>query len=126
MKKILYQIVKFGGVGVLCFLIDFAVLFVLTDLAQINVLISSAIAFTVSVIANYYLSVKFVFAVDKKKSKARNFILFVVFSVIGLLLTELLMHLGVNVLVWNYMLVKILATGIVMVFNFVTRKIFLE
>ena len=126
MKKILYQIVKFGGVGVLCFLIDFAVLFVLTDLAQINVLISSAIAFTVSVIANYYLSVKFVFAVDEKKSKARNFILFVVFSVIGLLLTELLMHLGVNVLVWNYMLVKILATGIVMVFNFVTRKIFLE
>lgn len=126
MKKILYQIVKFGGVGALCFLIDFAVLFVLTDLAQINVLISSAIAFTVSVIANYYLSVKFVFAVDEKKSKARNFILFVVFSVIGLLLTELLMHLGVNVLVWNYMLVKILATGIVMVFNFVTRKIFLE
>lgn len=126
MKKILYQIVKFGGVGALCFLIDFAVLFVLTDLAQINVLISSAIAFTVSVIANYYLSVKFVFAVDEKKSKARNFILFVVFSVIGLLLTELLMHLGVNVLVWNYMLVKILATGIVMVFNFVTRKLFLE
>lgn len=126
MKKILYQIVKFGGVGVLCFLIDFAVLFVLTDLAQVDVLISSAIAFTVSVIANYYLSVKFVFAVDEKKSKIRNFILFVVFSVIGLLLTELLMHLGVNVLVWNYMFVKILATGIVMVFNFVTRKIFLE
>lgn len=126
MKKILYQIVKFGGVGALCFLIDFAVLFVLTDLVRMNVLISSAIAFTVSVVANYYLSVKFVFAVDEKKSKVRNFILFIVFSVIGLLLTELLMHLGVNVLVWNYMFVKILATGIVMVFNFVTRKIFLE
>lgn len=126
MKKLFWQIVKFGGVGGLCFVIDFAVLWLFHDIFSVDVLISTAIAFTVSVIVNYILSIRYVFTVSEKNSDTRNFILFVVFSVIGLVLTELLMHLGVNVLVWNYMLVKIGATAIVMVFNFITRKIFLE
>ena len=126
MKKILYQIIKFGGVGALCFVGDFSCLYLLTDCAGIPVLISSALAFIVSVLLNYYLSVKFVFCVDKNKSKVRNLVLFILFSIIGLGLTELIMALGVSVLCWNYLLVKILATGIVMVFNFITRKRFLE
>lgn len=126
MKKLILQIVKFGGVGVVCFVIDFAVLTLLHEVLLLDVLIASALAFTVSVIANYILSVRFVFTVAQKNSKTRNFILFVVFSVMGLVLTEVLMHLGVNVLVLNYMLVKVGATAIVMVFNFVTRKLFLE
>ena len=31
MKKLLWQIVKFGGVGALCFLIDYGLLCLLTD-----------------------------------------------------------------------------------------------
>ncbi len=126
MKKLIYQIVKFGGVGVLCFIIDFAVLRLLHEVVLLDVLVASALAFTVSVIANYILSVRFVFTVAQDNSKTRNFILFVVFSVIGLGLTEILMHLGVNTLSLNYMLVKVAATAIVMVFNFITRKMFLE
>lgn len=126
MKKLICQIIKFGGVGALCFVVDFGCLYLLTDCAHIDVLVSSAIAFTVSVVVNYYLSVRFVFTVDKDKSKVKSFVLFIVFSVIGLILTEIIMSIGVNILLWNYLLVKVLATGIVMVFNFVTRKRFLE
>lgn len=126
MKKLIYQIVKFGGVGILCFIIDFAVLGLLHEVVLLDVLISTALAFTVSVIVNYILSVRFVFTVAENHSKTRDFILFVVFSVIGLGLTELLMHLGVNTLSLNYMLVKVVATAVVMVFNFITRKRFLE
>ena len=46
--------------------------------------------------------------------------------ILGLLLTELLMWLLSDKLGVHYMLSKIVVTGIVMVFNFVTRKIFLE
>ncbi len=56
----------------------------------------------------------------------KNFIIFIVFSVIGLGLTELIMWLGVDIMKISYLIVKIIATAIVMVFNFVTRKIFLE
>ncbi len=126
MKKLIYQIVKFGGVGVLCFIIDFAALRFFHEVVMLDVLVSTALAFTISVIANYILSVRFVFAVSQGNSKTRNFILFVIFSVIGLGLTELLMHLGVNTLSLNYVPVKVGATAVVMVFNFITRKIFLE
>ena len=126
MKKLMFQLVKFGGVGFLCFLIDFAILSLLTEAFKVNYLVSSAIAFSVSVIVNYVLSVVFVFDVDRQNNKKRNFILFVIFSVIGLILTELIMKLGVDIISWDYRIVKIAATAIIMIYNFVTRKLFLE
>ncbi|MDD6478366.1 MAG: GtrA family protein [Oscillospiraceae bacterium] len=126
MKKLMLQLVKFGGVGFLCFLIDFAILSLLTEAFKVNYLVSSAIAFSVSVVVNYVLSVVFVFDVDCQNNKKRNFILFVFFSVIGLILTELIMKLGVDIISWDYRVVKIAATAIIMIYNFVTRKLFLE
>lgn len=125
-KKLFIQLIRFFGVGVLCFIIDFAVLHILVEYAGMYYLLSAAIAFTVSVIVNYVLSIIFVFDVDKEKDWKGNFILFILFSVIGLGLTELLMWLGVERMHFGYMLVKVGATGIVMIFNFVTRKMFLE
>ncbi len=126
MKKLVVQIIRFGGVGVFCTALDFVLLMLLTELFSLNVLFSAALSFTISMVVNYFLSVLFVFSVDKTKSKTKNFLFFVVFSLFGLALTEAIMHLGVNILLWNYMGVKILSTLIVMTFNFVTRKKFLE
>lgn len=118
--------IRFGIVGAVCFVVDFVVLYVLKEFAGFHVLLAAAISFTVSVILNYVLSIYFVFDVDKKKNPRRNFILFIIFSVIGLALTELLMKIGIDFLSINYMLVKVAATVIVMVYNFVTRKLFIE
>ena len=126
MKKLIRQIVRFGGVGVLCFLIDYGILNVLTEYAKVYYLLSATISFSVSVIVNYVLSTLFVFDVDKSHSRVRDLLLFVVFSVIGLGLTAGIMKLGVDWLAFDYRLVKIAATAIVMVYNFVTRKLFLE
>lgn len=125
-KKLLLQMFKFLLVGGLAFVIDYVTLIICKEVFNIPVLISAAIAFTVSVVVNYILSVKWVFDVDKSKSEKKNFIIFIVFSVIGLGLTELIMWLGVDIIKINYLIVKIIATAIVMVFNFVTRKLFLE
>ena len=125
-KNLLLQMFKFLLVGGLAFIIDYVTLIICKEVFNINVLISAAIAFTVSVIFNYVLSVTWVFDVDKKKSKKKNFIIFIVFSIIGLGLTELIMWFGVDILKISYLIVKIIATAIVMIFNFVTRKLFLE
>ena len=126
MKKLIRQIVRFGGVGVLCFLIDYGILNVLTEYAKVYYLLSATISFSVSVIVNYVLSTLFVFDVDKSHSRVRDLLLFVVFSVIGLGLNAGIMKLGVDWLAFDYRLVKIVATAIVLVYNFVTRKLFLE
>lgn len=125
-KNLLLQMFKFLLVGGLAFIIDYVTLIICKEVFNINVLISAAIAFTVSVIFNYVLSVTWVFDVDEKKSKKKNFIIFIVFSIIGLGLTELIMWFGVDILKISYLIVKIIATAIVMIFNFVTRKLFLE
>lgn len=120
------QIIRFGMVGFLCFFIDYGVLLGLTELAGINYLVSSGISFTVSVVVNYLLSMKFVFESKKKDSRVKEFILFVILSVGGLGINQLVMWLSVEKLGILYQLAKIGATAIVMVYNFITRKVILE
>ncbi|MCQ2509545.1 MAG: GtrA family protein [Lachnospiraceae bacterium] len=126
MKKLISQIMKFGVVGVIAFLIDYGVMVFLTEVLGVYYLLSALISFTVSVIFNYVASMRYVFVGRDDMSKSREFVIFIVLSVIGLGLNELLMWLLVDKLFIHYMLSKILVTAIVMVWNFVSRKIFLE
>lgn len=126
MRKLLEQIVRFGVVGVIAFVVDYAVLLLLTEVVGIHYLISSAVAFVVSVAVNYVLSVAFVFETDKSRSKGQEFVLFAVMSVGGLGINQLTMWLLSDGLFIPYQLSKLLATAVVMVYNFITRKLFLE
>ena len=123
-KKILLQIFKFAIVGGIAFIIDYVTLIICKEVFHLNTLISAAIAFTVSVIVNYILSIKWVFDVQKKQT-AKEVIIFIVLSVIGLGINELIIYSGecINI---HYMISKIFATAVVMVYNFITRKIFIE
>ena len=84
------------------------------------------ISCTASVICNYILSVKWVFDAKAGGNKTQEFIVFIVLSVIGLGINQLFMWLFVAMMHIYYVLSKIIATVIVMVYNFITRKIFLE
>lgn len=126
MKKLIAQIMKFGFVGFLCFFIDYGIMVFLTELFGVNYLLSSGISYSISTIVNYILSVTVVFETDKDKNRIKEFILFVFLSAIGLGVNELCMKIGVDLLHIHYMIVKIGATAVVMVYNFVTRKMFIE
>ena len=91
-KKLINQILKFGVVGGIAFVIDYGLMVFLTEVFKVPALISAAISFTVSVIFNYIASVKWVFDVDKEKnSKTKELIVFIILSVIGLGINELIM-----------------------------------
>ncbi len=148
MKNLMAQIAKFGIVGVICFFIDY-----LIGLAVMNIIVlifgqeafqtasvvGSVIGFAVSVVANYILSFKFVFERKEDLNRKAEFVIFLVLSIIGMGINSLLMWLGVGP-VYNaipflkenvgnnlmYSGSKVFATGVVMVYNFITRKIFLE
>lgn len=124
--KLLVQIFKFIIVGGIATIIDFIVFYILTEYVLIKPLIANIFAFGVSVIYNYNASVKWIFSVNKDKSKKRLFIEFMVFSIIGLVLTELLLALFIKVLLLSNIVSKLIATIVTMIFNFITRKLFLE
>jgi putative flippase GtrA len=141
MKKLLEQIVKFGVVGVLCFFIDFAIYTILIAVIdwQYDYVIATFWGFTVSVVVNYILSMKFVFVRKDDMDRRKEFVIFVVLSIIGCILNELLIILCMNGIYDNWAWLqsvctrelaklggKVVATGVVMIYNFITRKIFLE
>ena len=120
------QIFKFTIVGGTAFIIDFGFLWLFREIFKIPVIISTTLSFCISVVYNYIASVKWVFDVDNKKDKKKVFITFIIFSVLGLILNDLIMWLGTDMFNIHYLITKIIATAIVMVFNFITRKMFLE
>ncbi|WP_290139652.1 GtrA family protein [uncultured Dubosiella sp.] len=126
MKRLFEQILRFGIVGVLAFLIDYGLMIFCTEILGIYYLWSSLISFTVSVIFNYVMSVKWVFTVDNGKTQSQNLLFFVTFSILGLGINQLIMWIGVEKVLISYMLVKLFATAVIMVFNYITRKIYFE
>ena len=144
MEKLFAQIIKFGFVGGLCFLIDFVISTALFHLL-INIISRSAatavggfVGFTISVVVNYVLSMKFVFERKEDMSRRKEFVIFVILSVIGLGVNEAILLACSAIYEESTALMavfsdtlwfaasKVIATAIVMVYNFVSRKIFLE
>ncbi len=124
------QILKFGLVGGLCFAIEYVCLILFRELAKMPVLLANTLAFVISALVNYILSVTFVFDAGKNARQGKRFAVFFLLAVGGLAINNLILKLGTSVLdpFWSrsYILVKPFATGVVMVYNFITRKLFIE
>lgn len=120
------QIARFTLVGGLCFLIDYGLLALLVEAAGWPALAASAVSFSVSVAVNYLLSVRFVFRRREGLDRRRELAVFLLMSVLGLGLNQALMLAGVRLLRIHYLIVKPAATILVMAYNFVSRKLFLE
>ncbi len=129
MKKLIEQILKFGVVGIIATVIDFGVLYVLSQPLGMDPVISAGISFCVSLVFNYVASMRYVFTHREGMSRPREFVIFLVLSLIGLAMNEAIMAAGVAVLGNSALAVmgtKVLATAIVMVWNFVSRKKWLD
>ena len=134
MKKLFAQIVKFGIVGFISFGIDYVTGLIVLNLVM--ALTSSSYFEAASLIGSV---AGFVFERKEDMNKKVEFITFVVLSLIGMLLNSFLIWIvvgpiyGGNVALQQnighnliYTIAKVFSTAIVMVYNFVTRKIFLE
>ena len=134
MNNRLKEIIKFAFTGGVCFLIEYAALIALKEWLHLPVVAATPIAFLISVVFNYLLCVKWVFNSAKESSKKAQ-IGFAVTSVMGLFLnwaimwaltallgedTVLLTLFGFDLKV--YWVNKVIATGLVMVWNYFTKR----
>ena len=132
------EALRFIVTGGVCFAVEFVCLVLLRDKIGLDTLIATPIAFLISVVFNYLLCVKWVFqGVGEQKRSAQ--VGFLLTSIMGLLLNEGLMLLFrvlfgedqpiITVLsftVTMYMVNKALATLLVMIWNYFTKRYILK
>ena len=134
MNSRLKEIVKFIFTGGVCFLIEYAALIVLKEWLRLPVVAATPIAFLISVVFNYLLCVKWVFDGAKEGSKKAQ-LGFVITSGIGFFLNWFLMWaltalFGEDVALFTlfgftlemWMVNKVIATALVMVWNYFTKR----
>lgn len=129
MDKLIQQVLKFGVVGALAFAIDYGLLMLFSQVCGVDPVLSAAVSFCVSLVFNYVASMRFVFTHRDDLSRSREFVTFLVLSVVGLAINEAVMWLGVAWLGSSALAVtvtKVFATGVVMVWNFLSRKKWLD
>ena len=147
-KSIFIETVKFIIVGLISFLIDYIAFLIFNrvifgqDGGEHTVLTTAAnvIGYCVGVIVNYFLLRIFVFTADYQKENgkgAKAFILFVISSIIGLILTVLFTGLFMSLFemldlsrfnslfLESDSLGKISATLLVPVWNYLSKKLFI-
>lgn len=112
-------------VGGIAFLADFGILYFLTDRLGLHYLVSATLGFLCGMIVNYLLCIAWVFDFRRLNNRAAEFAAFGTIGIAGLALNNLLLfglteHAGLH-----YLLSKLVAAAIILVFNFSLRRYWL-
>lgn len=125
----LFEFLRYIVVGSISFIIDTAVLYLFYEYIIANqiysIYLATAFGFMAGMAVNYFLCHSFVFLSVKNHNLGKKFkdiITFVIIGIIGLLLNELGMFIGVELLGIYYLYVKLLTSSIVMLWNYLARK----
>lgn len=126
------EFLRYSVVGGISFLVDFLLLYLLRETicagSMIGLYLAAFGGFLGGIVVNTWLSIHFVFRLPEvvAKHRGRNLLdisKIIGIGILGLLLTELGMFLGVELLQCYYLWVKVVVAGVVMVWNYGARKI---
>lgn len=123
--NIIIQLFRYTIVGGVSFLVDYALLFTLTEYLHLHYLLSATISFVAGLVVNYLISTSWIFRHSKLKSRSSEFMIYGVIGVIGLLLNNLLLYVFTDWMGIHYMFSKLITAVLVMGWNFMGRKFIL-
>lgn len=123
--NIIVQIIRYGFVGGTSFLVDFGLLYFLTEFLNLFYLFSTSISFTVGLMVNYSISVLWVFTTSRFLNKFHEILIFSIIGLIGLGMNLIIMWFCTELLSIYYLISKIISTVIVFFWNFFAKKFIL-
>ena len=119
-----WEVFRFLAVGGGCFLLEYILLYILTEYGGLHPLLSAPIAFTISLVVNYVLCVYVVFHAEKQST--RQMMLFALTSVLGLGINQAVMWFFIDMMGLWYMFAKVIASAVVMIWNYFTKRFILH
>lgn len=117
------QLIRYTFVGGFAFVVDFGLLWVLTEWAGLHYVLSATCSFAAGLLVNYFISTMWVFE-SKMKSKTMEFAAFALIGVVGLGLNDLFIWTFTELMHVHYMLSKLVTAILVYLWNFLARKYF--
>lgn len=115
-----YLMTKYATVGSLTAVLDFGLLYILTDIIGLHYLLSATISFIIAGSTNYWFNRNWTFNSNGEHKKQLP--IFFTVAVIGLILNNNIIYLSVEKFHLHYLLGKIIAAGIVLFWNFFCNK----
>ena len=120
--NLLIQFVRYFFVGGFAFIVDFGLLYILTEYAGLHYLLSATLSFIAGLVVNYIISCIWVFNNSKFRNRIVEFLFFAAIGVVGLGFNDLLIWLFTDCIGTHYMFSKIVAAAMVYLWNFFARK----
>jgi len=111
---------RYAVVGATSMVIDFGILYILTDIFGVYYLTSATASFVVAAFYNYFLNRHWTFR--SNGSRRKQLPIFFAIAIIGVALNNGIMYIGVDQFGLWYIYAKIFATGIVTTWNFIGNK----
>jgi putative flippase GtrA len=105
------KIFRYAAVGGAAALIDFLIFAVFAKILGFNYLLVGAVGFIIATTVNYFLSIRFVFISGVRFNFHKEISLVFLISLVGLGLNQLVLYLGIGILAWEMLFVKVCATG---------------
>ena len=119
--RVVKQFLKFAIVGAIGTCVDVAILVLLKEVVGLNVYVANFFSFSLAVINNYTLNSRWTFG-DQEKEHKRQIVQFVIISVVGLALSEMLLYFFHDILNLYYLVAKVLGILIVLFWNFFANR----
>ncbi len=118
-----HQFLKYCIGGGLAFFVDIVGLYVFTEFFGFWYILSATLSFILAAIFNY-LYQRFITFKSQDKNYTKQFILFVVIALVGLLINNSILYILVESFGIWYMFAKAFAAAIVLIWNFWANKKF--
>jgi putative flippase GtrA len=117
MSDFYFKFIKFGVVGFSGVFVDFGVTWLLKEQLKVNQYVANTCGFLCAVVSNFILNRLWTFQ-DSNPDVMMQFGKFLVLSLVGLGLNNLFIYWLTEKYKTNFYAAKLLATGVVMVWNF--------
>jgi putative flippase GtrA len=115
------QLVNFVCVGAVATALQYFVLIALMQFGDLKPVLASAIGYAAGAGINYLLNYHYTFA--SQRSHFQAMLKFLTVAIVGLMLNSLIVAVATEELSLHYLLAQVIATGLVLMWNFFANRV---
>jgi len=115
-KPMFARFLCFSGIGIVGTFVHYSILIGLVNILAVSAVTASSAGFVAGALTNYLLNYRYTFA--SKKRHQETITKFFIVALIGLVFNGLIMSLGTHSLQLNYLVSQVIATSLVLLWNF--------